>query len=88
VGFERDLEVVRITPSGPLVGTSIELELAAAVSGLGMIHTFEEEVAAALSSGALEPVLTEWWQDFSGPFLYYPGRSLVPAPLRGVGGFP
>ena len=27
-------------------------------------------------------VLEPWWQAFSGPFLYYPGRRLVPAPLR------
>jgi DNA-binding transcriptional LysR family regulator len=35
-----------------------------------------------LASGALEPVLERWWQRFSGPFLYYPGRRLLPAPLR------
>jgi LysR substrate binding domain len=23
-----------------------------------------------------------WWQCFAGPYLYYPGRRLVPAPLR------
>jgi len=33
-------------------------------------------------SGALEPVLEPWWQRFAGPYLYYPGRRLVPAPLR------
>jgi hypothetical protein len=27
-------------------------------------------------------VLQEWWQPFSGPFLYYSGRRLVPPPLR------
>jgi hypothetical protein len=27
-------------------------------------------------------VLESWWQRFPGPFLYYPGRRLVPAPLR------
>ena len=27
-------------------------------------------------------MLEPWWVRFSGPFLYYPGRRLVPAPLR------
>jgi hypothetical protein len=27
-------------------------------------------------------VLEPWWLHFPGPFLYYPGRRLVPAPLR------
>jgi hypothetical protein len=27
-------------------------------------------------------VLEPWWLSFPGPFLYYPGRRLVPAPLR------
>ncbi len=34
------------------------------------------------ASGALEPVLEPWWQKFSGPFLYYPSRRQLPAPLR------
>jgi DNA-binding transcriptional LysR family regulator len=80
--FKRQGQVVRITPSGPLLATTIELEIAAARSGLGLIHTFEEGLAPALATGALEPVLPEWWQAFSGPFLYYPSRSLMPAPLR------
>jgi len=29
----------------------------------------------------LEPVLEPWGQRFPGPFLYYSGRRLVPAPL-------
>ena len=33
-------------------------------------------------NGDLEPVLQPWWLSFPGPFLYYPGRRLVPAPLR------
>jgi DNA-binding transcriptional LysR family regulator len=64
------------------VASTLELELGAAISGLGLIYTFEEELTAALAAGTLEPVLTEWWQDFSGPFLYYPSRNLMPAPLR------
>jgi DNA-binding transcriptional LysR family regulator len=30
----------------------------------------------------LEPILEPWWPRFSGPFLYYPGRRYLPAPLR------
>jgi DNA-binding transcriptional LysR family regulator len=80
--FERDGEIVRIAPSGPLVAPALELEVGAAMSGLGLIYTFEEELTAALTAGTLEPVLAEWWQDFSGPFVYYPSRNLMPAPLR------
>ena len=43
---------------------------------------FEDWLRPHFDSGALEPVLEPWWQRFAGPFLYYPGRRLVPAPLR------
>lgn len=35
-----------------------------------------------LGGGALEPVLEPWWPSFTGPYLYYPGRRHLPAPLR------
>jgi DNA-binding transcriptional LysR family regulator len=83
--FERDGEVVRLDPVGPLVvraGAAADLAVSAAVAGLGIIHIFEEWLRPHLDSGALEPVLVPWWQSFSGPFLYYPGRRHLPAPLR------
>ena len=80
--FERNGEIVRITPPGPLVATTIDLEISAAVAGLGVIKCFEGYLAPALASGALVPVLEDWWQSFSGPFLYYAGRRHIPAPLR------
>ena len=80
--FERAGDIVRVVPSGPLIGNAIELELQAAIDGLGIIASFEAFLAPALASGALEPVLTEWWQSFSGPFLYYANRAHMPAPLR------
>ena len=46
------------------------------------IATFEGFVERELKSGALEPVLEEWLQPFSGAFLYYPSRRHMPAPLR------
>ena len=83
--FERDGEVVRVDPAGPLlvqVGGAIDLAVDAAIAGTGIVNLFEDWLRPHLDSGALEPVLEPWWQRFSGPFLYYPGRRLVPAPLR------
>ena len=83
--FERDGEVLRVDPSGPLLtslGTATDLALAAALAGTGIIYLFEDWLRPHLASGALDPVLEGWWPRFSGPFLYYPGRRLVPAPLR------
>lgn len=80
--FERDGELIRVNPSGRLVASAIEMEIGAAVAGLGLIYGFEEVIMPEIESGALMPVLEDWWQSFSGPFLYYPSRTLMPAPLR------
>jgi DNA-binding transcriptional LysR family regulator len=83
--FERDGKVVRVEPSGPLlvqVGAATDLIVEAATAGTGIVYLFEEWLRPHLASGALEPILEPWWQRFSGPFLYYPGRRLLPAPLR------
>lgn len=83
--FERDGEVIRVDPEGPLlvrIGTATDLAVDAAIAGVGIIYLFEEWLRPHLDSGALEPVLESWWQRFPGPFLYYPGRRFVPAPLR------
>jgi DNA-binding transcriptional LysR family regulator len=83
--FERDGEIVKIDPTGPLTvrnGAAADLAVEAAIAGTGVIFLFEDWIAPHLASGALEPVLQDWWQSFSGPFLYYPGRRYLPAPLR------
>ncbi|MBB3695262.1 LysR family transcriptional regulator [Sphingomonas sp. BK580] len=82
--FEREGEVMRIEPAGPLATdvTAIDLALSAALDGCGIIHLFEEWLRPALDSGMLEPVLEPWWQGFDGPVLFYQGRDHVPAPLR------
>lgn len=83
--FERGGEVVRIEPRGPLlvrVGAATDLAVEAAVAGTGVITLFEDWLHPYLAGGALEPILETWWPTFSGPYLYYPGRRLVPAPLR------
>ena len=80
--FERAGEVIRINPPETVIATSMELELAAACGGLGIIATFQDFVRPHLDSGELVEVLADWQQPFSGPFLYYPSRRHMPAPLR------
>jgi DNA-binding transcriptional LysR family regulator len=83
--FARDGETVRIDPQGPLrvrLGSGADLAVASALAGAGIVYQFEDWLRPNLERGELEPVLEPWWPNFSGPFLYYPGRRLVPAPLR------
>ena len=83
--YERDGEVVKVEPAGPLivsVGAATDLLVDAAIAGSGIMALFEDWLRPFIDSGALEPVLEPWWPVFPGPFLYYPGRRYLPAPLR------
>jgi DNA-binding transcriptional LysR family regulator len=83
--FERDGESLRLDVTGQLIvriGSAAELSIDAAIAGAGVIYLFEDWLRPHLDSGALEPILEPWWPRFSGPFLYYSGRRLLPAPLR------
>ena len=67
--FERDGEVVRVDPTGPLlvrIGAAADLAIEAALAGIGILHIFEDWVRPHLDSGALVPVLEPWWQRFPG----------------------
>ncbi|MBX3217352.1 MAG: LysR family transcriptional regulator [Labilithrix sp.] len=83
--LERDGEVVKVDPPGPLVGNlgnASNLLVAAAVAGTGVLYLFEDWLRPHFESGALKPILERWWLRFSGPFLYYPSRRHMPAALR------
>jgi DNA-binding transcriptional LysR family regulator len=82
--FEQAGEVVRVDPTGPLLVrvNASDLAVEAAIAGTGIVYHFEDWLRPHFDTGALEPILQEWWLHFPGPFLYYPGRRLVPAPLR------
>ncbi|HEX7814505.1 LysR family transcriptional regulator [Dyella sp.] len=83
--FERDGETLLINPTGPLMvrlGAAADLAVDSAVGGLGIVYLFEEWLQPHFNTGALVPILEPWWPRFTGPFLYYPGRRHLPAPLR------
>jgi DNA-binding transcriptional LysR family regulator len=80
--FERDGRMIRIAVEGPLVTTNPEMELSAAVQGLGLVYTFEDFLAPALAARTLIEVMPDWTQSFPGPYLYYASRRHMPAPLR------
>lgn len=83
--FEKDGKIVRVDPPGQLIvrpGAAGDTLLNCAISGLGVVMSFDDWLAPHFASGELEPVLEPWWESFPGPFLYYPGRRHLPAPLR------
>lgn len=83
--FEREGETIHVDPKGSLVagfGGAMEFAVDAAVAGCGIVYLFEAWLRPYIERGALEPVLEPWWLSFPGPFLYYPGRRYLPAPLR------
>lgn len=83
--FEKAGQILQVDPSGPLLvqpGLGCELLIEAALAGLGIIHLFEDWLKPHVESGALETILDDWCQSFSGPRLYYSGRRYLPAPLR------
>lgn len=88
--FERAGETVRLDPPGPLrvrAGAATDLAVQAALAGTGIVILFEDWLRPHFDAGTLVPVLAEWWVRFPGPFLYYPGRRLVPGPLRAFADF-
>ena len=82
--FERDGDAVKVDPTGPLiVSTSgADLEIDAALKGLGIVYLFEDWVSDYVDRGGLAIVLDEWCKPFDGPRLYYSKRAVLPRPLR------
>jgi len=83
--FERAGEKLRLEPGGPLIvglGGAADLLVDAAAAGAGIVYLFEDWLRPHMARAMLEPILEPWWPRFPGPFLYYPGRRFMPAPLK------
>ena len=85
--FERGAERVKIQPSGRLATGSSDVQVAAAVAGLGILFSFDQFVADLVTNGQLVVLLDDWSQVFSGPFLYYPRAHRRDPPLVALSAF-
>ncbi|BCG91917.1 LysR family transcriptional regulator [Mesorhizobium sp. 131-2-1] len=72
--FERDGVELDVRVSGPIVINDNEMLVNAALGGLGLVYTFESQVAPHVADGRLIRVLEDWCPPFPGYHLYYPSR--------------
>lgn len=74
---------VRVEPVNRLVLSVAALDAGRsyARNGIGIIYAFRNWLDEDMATGALVPILPDWWPTQDGPHLYYPSRS-APAPLR------
>lgn len=80
--FENNGRIIRVPPRGPLLSSSQDLKISAAILGHGIVYTFEDFIREPLADGRLTPILQAWWQHFDGPYLYYHRQRHMPSPLR------
>jgi len=72
--FERDGVELDVRVSGPIVINDNEMLVNATLGGLGLVYTFESQVAQYVADGRLIRVLEDWCAPFPGYHLYYPSR--------------
>jgi DNA-binding transcriptional LysR family regulator len=61
-----------------------EIQVRAALDGVGVVWTLEHYAAPFISAGRLVRVLEDWCPPFPGYFLYYPSRRQQPAALSAL----
>ena len=70
----------KIAVNGPLIASSRDFGVNAAVAGIGIAFAVEEAVARQVAEGRLVPLLEGWSAPFPGFFLCYPQqRHMAPA---------
>jgi DNA-binding transcriptional LysR family regulator len=80
--FEKENEVLEMTPEGRLTLSSAHQELQAALAGQGIAHVFEDYAKPYVASGALIEILADWSPGLPSWFLYYPNRRHHSAAMR------
>lgn len=79
--FEKGGQSLVVDVTGPVVLDDVELMAQAALDGVGIAFTLEEQVKALLAKGRLVRVLEDWCAPFPGYYIYYPSRRNQPPGL-------
>jgi DNA-binding transcriptional LysR family regulator len=82
--FDKGKKSLTVAVNGPLVVDDAEIQVRAALDGVGVVWTLEHYAAPFISSGKLVRVLEDWCPPFPGYFLYYPSRRQQPAALTAL----
>lgn len=82
--FEKRGKTVSVDPSPVFTVNDVDLMLAAALDGAGLICTLAHHVERYVAKGRLVPVLEDWRHVAPGFFLYHPSRARMPPALRAL----
>ena len=80
--FEKAGQTAQLDVGGPITLDEASLARTTVLEGIGLGFFMEQDVRTDIEAGRLIRVLEDWTPPFAGLCLYYPGRRLVPAPLR------
>ncbi|PZR14923.1 MAG: LysR family transcriptional regulator [Archangium gephyra] len=80
--LERGKKTWRVPVRGSIVSNDPVFMRSLAVSGVGLIYSFEPSIEAELSSGKLRLVLESYAAEVPGLFLYFPSRAQVSPALK------
>jgi DNA-binding transcriptional LysR family regulator len=80
--LERGKKSWRVPVQGPVATNDPELMRILAVAGVGLLYTFEAQIADELRRGSLRLVLEQYAAAVPGFFLYFPSRAQVSPALR------
>jgi DNA-binding transcriptional LysR family regulator len=82
--FAKRGKPLTVSVSGPVVATDFAFTIRAALDGVGLAFSLEEDVAELIARRKLVRVLEDWCPAFDGFFLYYPSRRHQPAALQAL----
>jgi DNA-binding transcriptional LysR family regulator len=82
--FKKGRQSVSVSVKGPVVLDDLEIMIRAALDGVGLALTFEDDVASLIGNGRLIRVLEDWCPPFPGFFLYFPSRKNQPIALKAL----